>query len=80
MGGTSTDVCLVQDGGPSLAPESEIDGLPIRTPVLDIVSVGAGGGSHRLGRRRRHAARRARKAPAPIPAPPATAAAAPNPP
>ena len=25
--------------------ESEIDGLPIRTPVLDIVSVGAGGGS-----------------------------------
>ena len=30
---------------PSLASESEIDGLPIRTPVLDIVSVGAGGGS-----------------------------------
>ena len=45
MGGTSTDVCLVQDGRPSLAAESEIDGLPIRTPVLDIVSVGAGGGS-----------------------------------
>ena len=45
MGGTSTDVCLVQDGQPSLAAESEIDGLPIRTPVLDIVSVGAGGGS-----------------------------------
>src|SRR5437899_2235303 len=45
MGGTSTDVCLVQDGRPSLATESEIDGLPIRTPVLDIVSVGAGGGS-----------------------------------
>ena len=45
MGGTSTDVCLVQDGRPSLASETEIDGLPIRTPVLDIVSVGAGGGS-----------------------------------
>jgi N-methylhydantoinase A len=45
MGGTSTDVCLVQNGHPSLAAESEIDGLPIRTPVLDIVSVGAGGGS-----------------------------------
>jgi N-methylhydantoinase A len=45
MGGTSTDVCLVQGGRPSLASESEIDGLPIRTPVLDIVSVGAGGGS-----------------------------------
>ncbi len=45
MGGTSTDVCLVQEGRPSLASESEIDGLPIRTPLLDIVSVGAGGGS-----------------------------------
>ena len=36
---------LVVDGEPSLAPETEVDGLPIRTPVLDIVSVGAGGGS-----------------------------------
>ncbi|MCC7284249.1 MAG: hydantoinase/oxoprolinase family protein [Acetobacteraceae bacterium] len=45
MGGTSTDVSLVVDGAASLAPETEIDGLPIRTPVLDIVSVGAGGGS-----------------------------------
>lgn len=45
MGGTSTDVSLVEDGEASIAPETEIDGLPIRTPVLDIVSVGAGGGS-----------------------------------
>jgi N-methylhydantoinase A len=45
MGGTSTDVSLVRGGEPALAPETEIDGLPIRTPVLDIVSVGAGGGS-----------------------------------
>ncbi|GAB7549195.1 hydantoinase/oxoprolinase family protein [Cupriavidus sp. 8B] len=45
MGGTSSDVCLVQDGRPTLAPETEIDGLPVRTPVLDIVTVGAGGGS-----------------------------------
>ena len=45
MGGTSTDVSLVVDGKAALAPETEIDGLPIRTPVLDIVSVGAGGGS-----------------------------------
>ena len=45
MGGTSTDVSLVVDGEPSLAAETEIDGLPVRTPVLDIVSVGAGGGS-----------------------------------
>ena len=45
MGGTSTDVCLVADGKPELANETEVDGLPIRTPVLDIVTVGAGGGS-----------------------------------
>jgi N-methylhydantoinase A len=45
MGGTSTDVSLVQDGEPALAAETEVDGLPVRTPVLDIVSVGAGGGS-----------------------------------
>jgi N-methylhydantoinase A len=45
MGGTSTDVCLVAGGVPELAGETEVDGLPIRTPVLDIVTVGAGGGS-----------------------------------
>lgn len=45
MGGTSTDVSLVTAGEAAIAPETEIDGLPIRTPVLDIVSVGAGGGS-----------------------------------
>ncbi|MGH6719752.1 MAG: hydantoinase/oxoprolinase family protein [Alphaproteobacteria bacterium] len=45
MGGTSTDVCLVEGGRPQLAQETEIDGLPVRLPVLDIVTVGAGGGS-----------------------------------
>ncbi len=45
MGGTSTDVCLVSDGKPVIAPETAVDGLPIRTPVVDIASVGAGGGS-----------------------------------
>ena len=45
MGGTSTDVCLIVNGAPSVSPETEVDGLPIRTPVLDIVTVGAGGGS-----------------------------------
>ncbi|MEJ7667715.1 MAG: hydantoinase/oxoprolinase family protein [Casimicrobiaceae bacterium] len=45
MGGTSTDVCLVSDGKPVIAPETSVDGLPIRTPVVDIASVGAGGGS-----------------------------------
>ena len=45
MGGTSTDVCLVKDAQPVMSVETEIDGLPIRTPVIDIVTVGAGGGS-----------------------------------
>ena len=45
MGGTSTDVCLVTDGRPIIAAETAVDGLPIRTPVVDIASVGAGGGS-----------------------------------
>lgn len=45
MGGTSTDVCLVEDGKPQLASETEIGGLPIQIPVLDIVTVGGGGGS-----------------------------------
>jgi N-methylhydantoinase A len=45
MGGTSTDVCLVSNGRPVIAPETSVDGLPIRTPVVDIASVGAGGGS-----------------------------------
>ncbi|MEM7254197.1 MAG: hydantoinase/oxoprolinase family protein [Pseudomonadota bacterium] len=45
MGGTSTDVCLVEDGRPNVIGETEIDGLPIKTPVIDIATVGAGGGS-----------------------------------
>jgi N-methylhydantoinase A len=44
MGGTSTDVCLV-DGAPTTTNESEIAGLPIRVPMLDVHTVGAGGGS-----------------------------------
>ncbi|MCZ6720810.1 MAG: hydantoinase/oxoprolinase family protein [Proteobacteria bacterium] len=46
MGGTSTDVCLIADGNPEIAGETEIGGLPVRTPMLDIVTVGAGGGSN----------------------------------
>ena len=44
MGGTSTDVCLL-DGRPRLTRETVLGGLPIAVPVLDIHSVGAGGGS-----------------------------------
>jgi len=44
MGGTSTDVALV-DGEPRPSNEAEIAGLPVRVPMLDIHTVGAGGGS-----------------------------------
>src|SRR5437016_1163654 len=44
MGGTSTDVALV-DGAASTTNEAEVAGLPVRVPILDIHTVGAGGGS-----------------------------------
>ena len=44
MGGTSTDVSLV-DGVPASRSETSIGGLPIRVPAIDIHTVGAGGGS-----------------------------------
>jgi len=44
MGGTSTDVSLCQ-GEIAVTTEAEIDGLPIRIPVIDIHTVGSGGGS-----------------------------------
>ena len=44
MGGTSTDVVLV-DGVPHAGTEGEVAGLPLRVPMLDIHTVGAGGGS-----------------------------------
>jgi N-methylhydantoinase A/oxoprolinase/acetone carboxylase beta subunit len=44
MGGTSTDVSL-SNGHPRLSTEASIDSFPIRVPVLDIHTVGAGGGS-----------------------------------
>jgi len=44
MGGTSTDVSLI-DGRLSMTLESEISGYPVKTPMIDIHTVGAGGGS-----------------------------------
>ena len=44
MGGTSTDVSLLQ-GDTKLTTENVIDGIPIRLPMIDIHTVGAGGGS-----------------------------------
>jgi N-methylhydantoinase A len=45
MGGTSTDVCLTSRGRPAITTEASIGGLPIRLPMIDIATVGAGGGS-----------------------------------
>ena len=46
LGGTSFDVSLVVDGGASLAAQSVIDfGLVIRMPMIEISTIGAGGGS-----------------------------------
>lgn len=44
MGGTSTDVSLA-DGAPRETTEARVDGMPVRVPMLDIHTVGAGGGS-----------------------------------
>jgi N-methylhydantoinase A len=45
MGGTSTDVCLLTDGRPGVTREYKIAGLPLNVPMIDIATVGAGGGS-----------------------------------
>ena len=45
VGGTSTDVCLIEGGVPLIAREREFNGYPVRFPMVDVHSVGAGGGS-----------------------------------
>ncbi|MDE0190740.1 MAG: hydantoinase/oxoprolinase family protein [Gammaproteobacteria bacterium] len=63
MGGTTAKICLIDDGEPLLSRSFEVDrsyrfrkgsGLPVRIPVVEMVEIGAGGGSlasvDRLGR------------------------------
>ena len=54
MGGTTAKLCAVEDGSPLKAREFEVDrvyrfrkgsGLPIKIPVIDMIEIGAGGGS-----------------------------------
>lgn len=54
MGGTTAKVCLIQEGKADIAPMLEAarehrfkkgSGLPIRAPVIDLIEIGAGGGS-----------------------------------
>ena len=46
MGGTSFDVTLIRDGEPAISAEKDIAyGVPVRVPMIDIHTIGAGGGS-----------------------------------
>jgi N-methylhydantoinase A len=45
MGGTSCDVCVVEDGAVRRTDSRTIDGRPIQLPTVDVHTVGAGGGS-----------------------------------
>ena len=54
MGGTTAKICLIDGGEPQAAREFEVDrrtrflkgsGLPVRVPVVEMVEIGAGGGS-----------------------------------
>ena len=54
MGGTTAKICLIENGAPQTAREFEVDrsarfvkgsGLPLRIPVIEMVEIGAGGGS-----------------------------------
>lgn len=45
MGGTSTDVCLSTLGEPGLSTDAWVSHYPIKVPIVDITTIGAGGGS-----------------------------------
>ena len=45
MGGTSADVALIRDNDAGISLEREVAGFPVRLPMVDIHTVGAGGGS-----------------------------------
>ncbi|MCG8422342.1 MAG: hydantoinase/oxoprolinase family protein [Proteobacteria bacterium] len=44
-GGTSTDVCLIERGKPHLTTNGSVGRFPVKLPMIDIVTVGTGGGS-----------------------------------
>jgi N-methylhydantoinase A len=45
IGGTSTDIALVNKGNPVIGAEGRIAGYPVRVPMVDVNAIGAGGGS-----------------------------------
>ena len=45
VGGTSADICLVEEGQPRMLTEGRVDIYDVKTPMIDMHTVGAGGGS-----------------------------------
>jgi N-methylhydantoinase A len=45
VGGTSSDIALIEDGHPALKTEGTIEGYPVRVSMVDVNTIGAGGGS-----------------------------------
>lgn len=45
IGGTSADICLIQKGRIGLTQQGEVGGWPLPLPMVDMVTIGAGGGS-----------------------------------
>lgn len=45
LGGTSADISLIDRGEPLLSMERKVEGFPARIPMMDIATIGAGGGS-----------------------------------
>lgn len=45
MGGTSTDVCLIENNDPKLTTSKGVADFPVKVPMVDVTAVGAGGGS-----------------------------------
>jgi N-methylhydantoinase A len=44
-GGTSTDLCLIEDGKPHITNGGAVGSFPVRIPMIDIETIGTGGGS-----------------------------------
>lgn len=45
IGGTSADICLISGGKPSITTEGSVGDWPLQLPMIDIKTIGAGGGS-----------------------------------
>ena len=70
MGGTSTDVALIENGTPQTRRETRVGDVTVRAPSIDVRTVGAGGGSIAyVPELTARAARRARSRRAPCRAP-----------